>query len=312
MVSLLYGHIQKYLGIKLPGFSGRILHGRGGAAPGLEDFSADVFGSLLFIVVYRPLPQIVITELSEMLNRLLLEIRAQHDICSALLQERSSRGAEIVAVAGNPVPEKITFSEDALIYAVEPLRGQNPGFFFDTHTARSWVRESAANARVLNLFAYTCGFSVVAAAGRAKEVVNIDMKRPVLSRGRENHQLNFGDVPPCRISYHALDIMKSFSRVDRLGIFDLIIADPPSRQGRSFQYDRDYPKLLSRAGKWLAPGGVFMTLLNAPDAPENWLREQVEERIPGIVLMKEILKGQDFPESDPSRALLGLLWRRKD
>lgn len=53
---------------------------------------------------------------------------------------------------------------------------------------------SAAGLRVLNLFAYTCGFSVAAIAGGAARVVNLDMSRPALSRGRDNHRLNGHDL----------------------------------------------------------------------------------------------------------------------
>ncbi len=316
MVSLFsqdfFQYIHRQLADKPSGFSGRLLHGRGGTAAGLEDFSADVYGSLLFIVVYRSLTGQERGDMEKILKRLLDEFRDLHEIRSAIVQERSSRGSEIVASAGFPVPEKLTFLEDGLKFFAEPLRGQNPGFFFDARSARSWVREHSRDMRVLNLFAYTCGFSVAAAAGGAGEVVNIDMKQAVLDRGRENHVLNFGDGIPCRVSYLSLDIMKSFSRVDRMGLFDIIIADPPSRQGRSFQYNRDYPKLLRRAGKWLAPHGVLMTLLNAPDAPENWLKSQVKEYIPGLFEGGKVVKGPDFPESSPSREVLGLLWRGAD
>ena len=47
---------------------------------------------------------------------------------------------------------------------------------------RRWVRQQAAGKRVLNLFAYTCGFSVAAIAGGAQQVVNLDMAKAALSR----------------------------------------------------------------------------------------------------------------------------------
>ena len=53
-------------------------------------------------------------------------------------------------------------------YGVHVLRGQNHGLFLAMAAGRDWVRRTVAmhpepaRMRVLNLFAYTCAFSVVA------------------------------------------------------------------------------------------------------------------------------------------------------
>lgn len=56
--------------------------------------------------------------------------------------------------------------------------------FTDARPARAWVREHAAGRRVLNTFAYTCGFGLSAALGGAAVVKNVDLSRKVLAWGR--------------------------------------------------------------------------------------------------------------------------------
>ena len=309
VVNRLFTFLSDSLQKQSSGFSGRLLHGRGGTLDGLGDFSADLYGSLLFVVVYRMLSPEETAGAAGVLTRLVAGFRQSMGIRSALLQLRTPGGAEVLFTAGDAVSDKVAFMEEGLSYYIEPLRGQNPGFFFDTRDGRRWVRDHAAGARVLNLFAYTCAFSVAAFAGNALEVVNVDMKRAVLDRGKENHRINQGINTNARLSFLALDVMKSFSRIDKMGKFSMVIADPPSRQGQSFQYLRDYPKLIRRAENWLAPDGQLLTFLNAPDAPEGWLEDQVRSTVPRLKLEGVVQKGENFPESDAFRKRLGLIWR---
>ncbi|MCF7545916.1 class I SAM-dependent methyltransferase, partial [Pseudomonas petrae] len=68
--------------------------------------------------------------------------------------------------------------------------GQDPLLFLDLRNARGWVKQHAAGKSVLNLFAYTCGVGLSAAAGGAREVCNLDFAEGNLAVGRENGLLN--------------------------------------------------------------------------------------------------------------------------
>ncbi len=48
--------------------------------------------------------------------------------------------------------------------------GQDPLLFLDLRNTRGWVKDHSKNKSVLNLFAYTCGVGLSAAAGGAREV----------------------------------------------------------------------------------------------------------------------------------------------
>src|SRR3546814_21000772 len=110
---------------------------------------------------------------------------------------------------------------------------------------RRWVQEQAQGKRVLNLFAYTCGFSVAAIAGGAEHVVNLDMASAALTRGRENHRLNGHDLS--RVSFLGHELFKSWGKVRKLGPYDLIIIDPPSFQQGSFALTRELGRASCRA-----------------------------------------------------------------
>ncbi|MCF5632155.1 SAM-dependent methyltransferase, partial [Pseudomonas syringae] len=68
--------------------------------------------------------------------------------------------------------------------------GQDPLLFLDLRNTRGWVRQHSAGKSVLNLFAYTCGVGLSAAAGGASEVCNLDFAEGNLAVGRENGALN--------------------------------------------------------------------------------------------------------------------------
>lgn len=62
--------------------------------------------------------------------------------------------------------------------------------FLDLRNIRGWVKDHAPGKSVLNLFAYTCGVGLSAAAGGAREVCNLDFVEGNLVVGRENGLLN--------------------------------------------------------------------------------------------------------------------------
>src|SRR5690606_29882232 len=111
-------------------------------------------------------------------------------------QQRDDTRADTRVLAGE-VPDPHVVREAGSQFRVHLARGFNHGLFLDMAAGRSWVRTHIAEiaqgerpVRVLNLFAYTCAFSVVALQAGAEQVVNVDMAAGALSIGKQNHQLN--------------------------------------------------------------------------------------------------------------------------
>src|SRR4029077_8305013 len=103
--------------------------------------------------------------------------------------------------------------------------GYSVGLFVDQRENRRYVREMEPK-RLLNCFAYTCSFSVAAAAGGA-QTVNVDLLKKNLARGRENFALNALSTADHR--FIADDVRPVLRRLARRGEkFDMIILDPPT------------------------------------------------------------------------------------
>jgi 23S rRNA (cytosine1962-C5)-methyltransferase len=102
---------------------------------------------------------------------------------------------------------------------------------------------------MLNCFAYTCSFSVVAALAGA-ETLSVDLSKKSLNRGRDNFMLN--RLATDRHRFMADDVLSVLPRLARKGErFDAIILDPPtfsrSPSGRAWQVEHDFEKLLLAA-----------------------------------------------------------------
>lgn len=165
-------------------------------------------------------------------------------------------------VAGEP-PGEIVVREAGLSYGVEPGGGYSSGLFLDQRLNRKWVRELAP-ARMLNLFAYTCSFSVCAAVGGAA-TCSVDASKRALAKGRANLVLNGIDLSH-RHRFLADDAGKVVPRLARRGEkFDLVILDPPTfgrAGGRVFRIERELPALVEGCFDLLDDGGWLLVACN--------------------------------------------------
>lgn len=267
----------------------KIFQGSAGYLPGLDFLIIDRLAHLIFVVTYQSLEAEDLSQLAKLLEK----AYPGHFL---RIQERGNGPSRDIYLSG-AVPEEIRIREGDLQFLIHPQRGQNIGFFPDMINGRNRVRTYLKNtgpaAKVLNLFAYTCSFSVTALAAGASRVDNWDMNRNSLKIGRENHEQNGIDISEKQARFFSHDIFKSFGKIKQNGPYDLIIMDPPPFQGRSFSFKRDYPKLIRRTGKWLKPGGSAFFCLNASTFDwvefEAMLKENLDgtfdnwERVPSPV-----------------------------
>ncbi|MEE4298640.1 MAG: class I SAM-dependent methyltransferase [Pseudomonadales bacterium] len=279
----------------------RVCHGRGGTFPGLEDVFLDHYAGTLRLGLHGERDAAWVRALSSELEA----ATANAAVDGAWLQWRERPGAPVEVLFGTPRPS-LQGREDGLTYLLRPGELRNAGLFLDARPARRWLRERARGARVLNLFAYTCAFSLAALAGGAREVVNVDMARSALETGQRNHALN--DLRGARFLPH--DVWKSRGALRRRGPFDLVVLDPPTFQRGSFEADRDWPRLLRRLGELVRPGGQVLLLVNSPFLTVSRLETWRRELAPGFAVEARLGASTDFPERDPDRGLKVLVWRR--
>jgi 23S rRNA (cytosine1962-C5)-methyltransferase len=163
-------------------------------------------------------------------------------------------------------------TECSLRYGIDFSAGYSVGFFIDQRANRKLVRRSAPK-KLLNCFAYTCSFSVVAAsAGGA--TVNIDLSKRSLARGRENFALN--SLPTNDHRFFVDDVFEVLPRLARRGEkFDIIILDPPtfsrSWRGNTFQVERDFEPLLTMAFELAEPETRILLSTNCASLNERAL-----------------------------------------
>ena len=280
-----------------------------GAADGLPGLAVDRYGAGLVVNVYdedgatqsrsgpataaaEPLAPALLDRLVDLTGAAAVYVKYRQREASRVEDEDLPALAPTAPVAGRAAegagstdpaaPETAALGEyvaheDGLAYLVRPGEGWNPGLFPDMREMRGRVRAWAAGRRVLNTFAYTCGFGVAADAGGAARVVNLDVSWPLLERGRANYRANGLTPQPEDFLYG--DTFDWLPRLKaRHELFDLIILDPPGfarTKTHIFSAARDYGKLAGAAAGVLAPGGLLVACCNVADL--SWAR--FEDRV---------------------------------
>ncbi|QFU23333.1 SAM-dependent methyltransferase [Shewanella sp. YLB-09] len=285
----------------------RLFHGRGGMYPGAEHICLDWFPPVLLLTSFKPLDTQSLDLSVNLIKQRWQQLQGEQEL-NLVYQYRSGGSTQTELIAGS-VPEKHTVMENGASYHVHLLKGQNHGLFLDMKNGRQWVRENATEKKVLNLFSYTCAFSVAALQGGCDSVVNIDMSKGALSIGKQNHLLN-GFSSGARFFGH--DIFKSWGKLTKLGPYEMIIADPPSNQKGSFVATKDYSRLLKRLPELLAADGEVLLCLNAPELSIEFLMDQVAEYSPTLEFVEQLSNPSSFIDVSSDKALKVLKYIRKD
>jgi len=267
----------------------RLFHGRGHGYDGLHHVTIDWLSPVVLITLFAPELEGDIDILAEKLISLLPSCK------SVQLQHRYELAGPIDVIKGEEITQLVV-KESNLQFNVSLGSARNTGLFLDMRNGRDWVQAHSKNKRVLNLFSYTCGFSVAAVAGNAKSVLNVDMSSPALNVGRENHRLNQQGCG--NVSFDKINIFKSFSRFKKRGPFDLLICDPPTFQKGSVDIAKDYPKILRRLNTFMAPGSTLVLCLNAPELGREFLIEHMAELAPEYQLIEEIQPPEVYVEAE--------------
>ncbi|MDH1902547.1 class I SAM-dependent methyltransferase [Comamonas aquatica] len=297
--------------LEVPTDACRLFHGRGGRYPGCEHLVLDAFPPVLVLTSFQPLDEAALQALDSALLARWAQIGQGQPLNWVFQMRQPGTKAETRLVRGS-VPEPHIVTEAGLQYRAHVLRGQNHGLFLDMAAGRRWVRAHVAQhpehrhgLKVLNLFAYTCAFSVAALDAGARQVLNMDMAQGALATGQHNHQLN----GLTGASFLAHDIFSSWGKITRSGPYHLIVIDPPSYQKGSFVATKDYAKLMRRLPDLLRPGGHVLLCLNAPELGTAFLQEQMAEIAPTLQFVERIANPAAFADVDEERSLKVLLYR---
>jgi 23S rRNA (cytosine1962-C5)-methyltransferase len=161
---------------------------------------------------------------------------------------------------GASLQGNILFQEYGLTFEVDPLRGHKTGFYLDQRENRARVRKLSSQKSVLNVFAYTGGFSVYAACGRAKNITSIDISQPALDMAARNFKHN--QISNTRHDEIVGDAFNTLAELqEKNQHYDMVILDPPSFASNQTQIAaalNAYRRLTRLALGVLKSGGVLV------------------------------------------------------
>ncbi|MCL9782047.1 class I SAM-dependent methyltransferase [Vibrio sp. S4M6] len=302
-----FEHIESELQT-IPNELRRLFHGRGQCWQGLEQLTCDWLQGQLVVNVFKDANNEFIGKLIDgLVSFSKTQVWKDKQGKSIALQHRYLEGAPTETVVGELQSSPVVV-ENGIRYQLDIGRNQNFGLFLDMRLGREWVKQHTAGKRVLNLFSYTCGFSLAAIEGGASHVVNLDMAKASLSKGRENHRLNEHDL--AKVTFLAHDVFKSWGKLRKLGPYDLIVIDPPSFQKGSFALTKDYQKILRRLPDMLAQHGQVLACVNSPAVSPQFLIDGMANEAPELTFIERINNPPEFVESDLDKGLKVMLFSR--
>ena len=241
----------------------RLVHGENDGLPGLVmDRYADTVVIKLYTPAWIPHLNAVCSALSSihpaerLILRLSRSLQDQPDLLYGLTDGLILTGPEL----NGP----ILFQENGLFFESDPIHGQKTGFFLDQRENRDRVETLSAGKSVLNVFAYTGGFSVYAARGGAREVVSVDLSKPACEAALRNMEHNRQD-PAVAAAVHQTIAEDAFVVMSQMKTnheqFDLVIIDPPMFAQNQTQITAAvsaYRRLTQMGLGVLRPGGILV------------------------------------------------------
>jgi 23S rRNA (cytosine1962-C5)-methyltransferase len=302
----------------------RIIHG---ASDGWPGWYVDRLGSFLLSQSGAPLTEAQQDRLAQFGP----DIRgAYHKILSRHVRGASAAESSPQHAFGETAPERFTVRENGIEFELSFNEGYSVGLFLDQRDNRQRLligyiaadfslpntQHATRNTELLNVFAYTCGFSVCAAKSGMR-TTSLDLSKKYLEWGRRNFALNGIDAAEHDFIFgDAFDWMRRLAKKGHA--FDVIVLDPPtfsqSKEHGAFRVEKNYGELVTAALPLLNPEGVLLASTNAAEwPPEKFLA--VVEQSAGAAKRK-ILKQHyapqppDFPVSRAEPAYLKTVWLR--
>jgi len=252
---------------------------------------------------------------------------AYHKLLSRHVRKSGTKESSPQLAGGEAAPERFVVRENGVKFELSFNEGYSVGLFLDQRDNRRRLLTGhiAANfsfhlprsaLRVLNTFAYTCGFSVCAALA-GTHTTSLDLSKKYLEWGKRNFVLN--NLDPLAHDFifgDTFDWLKRFAKKGRR--FDVVVLDPPtfsqSKESGVFRADKDYGKLVTAALGVLGPHGILLCSSNAADWPPEEFVATIDSAVRGAQRKIEqrhyAPQPPDFPVSRAEPAYLKTMWLR--
>jgi 23S rRNA (cytosine1962-C5)-methyltransferase len=280
----------------------RVFHGRGNFYSDFNYLVVDSINDILLATFFERTDEKIEQELIKVLD----EIYATKGFSSLIIQRRYSKD-NLYEVFRGKLSQNTIAIENGLKYKIN-FTNQNIGIFPDMKKGREYIQEISKDKNVLNLFSYTCAFSVVAINSGALKVVNVDMSKSALTIGRDNHHLNNLDTK--KVKFLPYNILKSWSRIKKEGPYDIIIIDPPSFQKGSFAATKDYEKIIKRLDELAKDKCVVLSCLNAPELDSEFIKNIFNQQAQSFKFVKKLYNQKEFITNNEEKSLKNLVFEK--
>lgn len=197
----------------------RLIHAEGDGIPGLI---VDMYNGILVVQISHA----ALEAKKELLFSLLIEIvqpRGIYEKSTSFLRKKEGMVEERGHRWGESDPRPLIL-ERGLRYRVDLETGQKTGWFLDQREMRFVLKSHAYDRRVLNVFAYSGGFSVAALAGGALLADSVEISQRCAPLIEENLALN--GIDPARHRFFCQDAFEFLAK-EPLD-YDLVVLDPPA------------------------------------------------------------------------------------
>ncbi len=198
-----------------------------------------------------------------------------------------------------PESWKIEFAPLGLKFIIKPTGFKHTGLFPEQATNWVWfsdlIKKANRPINVLNLFAYTGGATVSAAAAGAS-VCHVDSSKGMVNWAKEN--LSASGLSDKPVRFIVDDVNKFVEREIRRGKkYDAIIMDPPSYGrgpgGELWKIEDELFPLVTKCMKVLSDEPLFFLINSyttglAPTVLENILKLTLREKFGGSAVADEI------------------------
>ena len=295
----------------------RMLHGTQEGVPGV---TLDRYGDLALLQSFHaPVADEAVAVVRRVLDEVVPELDLVYNDRSAPGSRVRNRRLGAARVAAES--DRIVCEHGVRFHVKARHRGHDPWLFLDLRTTRRAVMDEAKGKSVLNLFAYTCGVGVAAAAAGARRILNVDFAESSLAVGTANAALNgvtgrttelVSDVFPAvrqlaGIRQPSIVRGRRLPRFPRLEpeTFDVVFLDPPTLAKSPFgvvDLVRDYQSLLKPALGTVTAGGVLYCTCHVASVDEkDWqiqLQRCAAKHGRPIRSLDVIRPGEDFPSLD--------------
>lgn len=228
----------------------RLFNGEGDGVPGLI---VDIYNTVAVIKHDHPIMEKIWNH-AEIAKKIQTEFPFVNCIYLKRRNDESEKGINLVG----ELPEETIFKENGLLFASNIRDAAKTGFFLDQRDNRELIGRFAKGLDVLNLFSYTGGFSIFAAAGGAKSVTSVDIGKAAIAAVHRNFEINHFNTEHRDVATDAFEFVESENLQKKK--YGLVITDPPSfaPNAKSVQAASSaYLKIFSNSIKLVQENGFF-------------------------------------------------------